>query len=242
MDSLFKQKENERDAKGYSLVELLIATLLAAVVMAAIYQTVRLYWQNLHRTTREAKLLANVKRTLGRVEKELRNSGYNPLAIPYDTENDLTRRIGIVAAWPDRIVLSSDLISATGSPDGLILTASTLDRQLSPVAGRTDGREISSFRLYNGQLQQYVAAPEQQGRWQILTKGVRRLLFTYFDANGEPIATDRLYNDPKTLKDIHRLDIFLELEERAAVKPIKASTKVSVLLRNLPVLTPTQTP
>lgn len=231
-----------RNDRGFTIVEMMVSSLIAIVILVAVYQTMRLQWRNLSMATEEAGLLSESKRLLAQVTQTLRNAGYNPTATPYDTGNDPTRRIGIVAAYADAIVVTSDTLSPAGAvPDGRILTATTLDARLMPVAGKTDAREVTAYRLRDGGIEWFTRI-ENRDAWVKLANGVNRFLVRYIDDKGEPLSNPKASTDPTKLKTIRRLDISLELSAPFRGKALHSEATTSLTLRNPAFLTPQEAP
>lgn len=238
---MFNQQVKQSTRLGVSLVEMMMALLIAAVIMIAVYKTMQLQWRGLSQSTEEAKIGAEAKRVLEQLSRNLRNSGYNPRNTVYDFK-DLSRRIGIMAAYPEAVVFSADLVGSTSeAPDGIINSAATLDKQLMPVEGNTDAREIQAIRLHGKKLELFMRVGNQS-HWQLMSQGVERFLITYYDDSGRaiPFSLANSSTNGATLSKIHRLDLLLKLSDQFQNQLLTAESTTTVQLRNPPFLTPSK--
>ena len=230
-----------RKQVGFSVTEFLVATVITAIVLGAAYQTVRLQWSAVKKSSNSAKSSGEAKRVLAIVSKRLRNSGYNPLSVPYSIDENLSQRIGIVSAYADKISFSQDVMSDIGqTPDGIIATTATLDKTWMPSEDKTNGFEIGAFRLRDGNLEEFIGRGKTGG-WRLLVTGVERFWLRYFTKDGDELTGQGWHRDPKKLRTISRIDILLKLKQGAGSTGIVGESSTSIVLRNQPLLTPAET-
>ncbi len=150
----------KRREQGFTLVELLVAMVIASIVVAAVVATYQLQVQGKNTQDALTDMNQTARAALEIMNHEIRTTGCDPRR---------TAGSGIVLANANRLDITMDIgDGASFEPDG------DLD----------DPNEQVSYYLWNGNL-----ARDTGGGPQPLARNVDALNFVYLDENGNPPAT-----------------------------------------------------
>lgn len=229
----------KRGRSGFSMVELMIASVLALVIMGSVYQLFRLHWQIMQKGTLQSQLLGESKRLVNHIGRRLRNSGYNPLAVEANLSQSRARFFGLLYAAPEEIIFSEDVVNRTGlkESDGYLNSHETLTKDHRPQPGSTSASEISGFRLHDGRLETYRNDRNGVGTWELMSNMVGQLHFQYWKGEQE-FSISGASPSLQELATISAITVTIGLEQQGGRNRVQASTSTNVKLRNRPSLTP----
>lgn len=174
--------EQIRCQKGFTLIEILIAMAISAIVMAAV---VVLYRQQVRTqvTHQEVvKMEQNARAAMYYIERTLRMAGYNP------TDSSTA---GLAATFPG----PPDIVACGGQATSNYLSFTTDDDASGTVD--VNDSELLAFRLNGNRLERMSSGAV---RWQLLIDNVDAMDFVYLDSTGAritipadiPIRTSRI--------------------------------------------------
>jgi len=150
LEPLMRTHARRRDARGLSLIELMVGTAIGLIVAAAAASVVSAHLRNSRRVQLEARLTQDLRSAADLVARDLRRAGY-------------------WAASASGVRSSDAAVSPIVNPYGLELpTADTVrlsfDRSAAADAAVGDDERFG-FRLRNGAVEMQLGA----GNWQALT-------------------------------------------------------------------------
>lgn len=212
-----------RPPRGFTLLEILLATALVAVVLGAIYTMYLANQETFLKGEARSDLQQSARIAMDEMLRAVRDLGYDPRA---------TGRFGFRdAANP----------GAGGScPDGSMGCATEAEIRFTlddDGDGMVDdvGKERLGFRLRDGVLQKIK--PGAALNPQPLATGITALRFTFLDAAGRriPDPPDAAYNLTPAERDaVRRIRIALTTSRVVRGKTQAFSLTSDALLRNLP--------
>jgi len=180
--------------KGFTLIEILIAMVVASIVMAAIYSVYRSQTQT-HRTQQlVVQMQQNMRAALYLMESDIRMAGYSAAdpPAPAGFVQDFT---GL--AWPH-----NGSAAATGA-NNIAFTVDRNDSGTIDAAAALAGFEIIAFRrdAANNTLERWDGS---SGTWQVAAEQITNLSFTYHREDDSPIALPLAADD---LTDIRSVEV-----------------------------------
>ncbi|MCP4579686.1 MAG: prepilin-type N-terminal cleavage/methylation domain-containing protein [Deltaproteobacteria bacterium] len=157
---------------GFTLVELLVAISISAVIMTAVYAAYNSQ-QNSYVVQEEvAALQQNLRAAMFYMSNQIREAGCNP------TQTDVNRP-GLVTADVDKINFTADITGPTGRPDGKT----------------DDSYENITYSLYTADGIQKLGVRSTAGATnQPVIENVDALNFVYLDSGTPPAPTTVLLN------------------------------------------------
>ena len=163
--------------KGFTLVELLVAMVVASLVMAAIYTAYRSQAQA-HRTQQlVVQMQQNMRAALYLLEREIRMAGYSITDPPAPA--------GFVQNF---LSLGSphDGSGAATDANNIAFTVDSNDSGTIDAAAANAGFEIIAYRLNaaNNTLERWDGS---SGNWQVAADQITNLTFTYHREDDSPI-------------------------------------------------------
>lgn len=159
-----------RSAEGFTLVELLVALVVAVLVAAAASTAFQLGTRTLLAAAAQTEAQQNARWALERMISEIRGAGYDPTGRPPAYTFD-----PIVGATPTSLTIQSDF-----NGNGILDPPGACD----PTAVT----ERVAYRLSGTQLLRATDPPANACE-SVVVSGVTALRFTYLDADGNPAAT-----------------------------------------------------
>jgi type IV pilus assembly protein PilW len=168
-----------KTAKGFTIIEVLIAVAISSVLITAIYYTFHSQQRSYTMQSEIAAMEQNLRGGLYLLTKELRAAGYNPTQAT-------TNNFRFVTSFP----APNNLFAVNYATDHS-LVAFTLDADGSGVIEPNSNEQIA-YRFNNAQktLERFndtQATPTQ--KWETVAVNIDAVYFTYFDRN-KNIATD----------------------------------------------------
>jgi type IV pilus assembly protein PilW len=156
-----------RDARGFTLAELLIGAAMMAVILGAAVVSVQVGTQSSTVATGRAEAQGNARYALDRIVREVRAAGYDPSNAGF---------AAITTQSPTSITLQSDL-----NGNGVI----------DAPAGVCDANALTERIRYRriGDTIARSANPADAACEATIVGGVQALTFTYLHANGTATAT-----------------------------------------------------
>lgn len=128
---------------GFSTTELLVVLALTGIVLGAIYQVATKNERTANAAVRKTLLSRQALLIKKDLERALRNLGYNPRHVPYDTTMDTdawTKRVGITLVDPHQFYFQSD------DNDQYDPTSkNTLDGYGDPLTGKIQKAELYGY-------------------------------------------------------------------------------------------------
>mgnify|MGYP000156237117 CR=1 FL=1 len=136
-----EQSKTARAGAGFSLIELMIAMAITAIVLAALIEVFSAQQQMYNQQSSLARAQANSRAALSIVSREVRMAGYTGLPEGMARLNDAMTGSGPGSIYP---VMSLKNGSATisGSPTGLAATSQALGLALNSISNTPDAFEI----------------------------------------------------------------------------------------------------
>jgi type IV pilus assembly protein PilW len=157
---------------GFTLVELLVAISISAIIMTAVYAAYNSQQKSYVVQEEVAALQQNLRAAMFYMSNQIREAGCNP------TQTDVNRP-GLVTADVDKINFTADITGTNGRPDG-----------------KTDGSyENVTYSLYTSDGIQKLGVKSTAGATnQPVIENVDALNFVYLDNSTPPIPTTVLAN------------------------------------------------
>ena len=161
MNGKIQKKQNEN---GFTLVELMVAMAISAIVMASIGYLHYSQQKSYVAQEQIAAMQQNIRAAMYYMEREIRMAGCDP------TQN---ANAGIQNAGPNTIHFTLDITddTDTGPPDG---DTGDANEDITYILTDNDGDGVNDCLERNGQL---------------IAENIDALDFVYLDSNGVPTAT-----------------------------------------------------
>jgi prepilin-type N-terminal cleavage/methylation domain-containing protein len=154
----------DKRKNGFTLIEMLVAMLIAFVILGGIY-VVYTSQQRSYKTTEDVtSLQQNIRSAMFFIEKDIRMAGYDPRLSGNFTAIDVQAN-SITLTMDDNLNGISELTDANGNLD----------------AGETFTYALNGTRITRDD---HTGPPQPQ----VLAENVSRLVFQYFDRDGQVIA------------------------------------------------------
>jgi len=172
---------NRRKEHGFTMVELLVAMAITAVVMAAVYTLYKTQQDSYIAQDQVVEMQQNVRASLYQMARDLRMAGFNPLRSPNVG--------GFLTQLPD----DGGGTTTTNSTN----IAFTIDQDSNGVIDIDANDEQISYRLDNatGALQKFRVSDDT---WQTVADNISAVDFEYLDPSGTRI-TDEVIATPATI-------------------------------------------
>ena len=160
-----------RNSKGFTVIELVIAIALAAVVMAGIYTAYRAQAASYLAQESVVDMMQNARTAMFYMQREIRMSGFDPRR---------TAAAGFVANF-------ASPYSGSGAATNTAGIAFTVDDN-EDGAIDPDSAEMIAFRLDgSNRLQRFMIDPATlTGGWETLAENIDALDFVYLDGANPP--------------------------------------------------------
>lgn len=164
-----KQILKRLNKQGFTLVELLVAMGISAVVMAGIYTVYSSQQKSYVAQEQMAAMQQNLRAAIYFMEREIRMAGYDPT-------REVVGGAGIQTAGPNTINFTLDITDNPGTGDADGDTA--------------DANENITYSLYTADgIQKLGRKSTSTANNQPVAENIDALDFVYLDANGAPTAT-----------------------------------------------------
>ncbi|MGD8961758.1 MAG: prepilin-type N-terminal cleavage/methylation domain-containing protein [Desulfobacterales bacterium] len=184
--------------KGFTLVELLIAMVVASIVMAAIYAAHRSQTQSYRTQQLVVQMQQNMRAALYLLEREIRMAGYS---------TDPPAEAGFVQNFGGLTGVVAAHASSGAATDANNIAFTADDNQNGDIEDTTSF-EIIAYRFNgaNNTLQRWslVDPAGPVWGWQVAAEQITSLTFTYFDEGDNPITPPL---DADDLADIRSVDV-----------------------------------
>jgi type IV pilus assembly protein PilW len=157
-------KKNSRD--GYTLLEILMATAIAGVVMGGIYMSFHSQDRSYVTQSEVAEMQQNLRGGLSLMMKEIRMAGCDPTG---------KANAGIIRATPDLMSFTLDIRGA--------------DTDDPPDGDTSDPNERITYSLYDSNrdgVNDTLGRGTGGGRYRPAAENVDAINFIYLDENGKP--------------------------------------------------------
>ncbi len=136
------------NARGYSLVEILVVLVIVGIITAAIYQAFRSQQHSYLVQDQVAEMQQNLRAALDLMIREIRMAGYDPQE---------TGRFGIISATGSSLNFTADMGSGTNNGNGYVDSGETFLYELYDSDGdgvkdalrRTPGGSAIANNIYN---------------------------------------------------------------------------------------------
>jgi type IV pilus assembly protein PilW len=159
---------------GFSLIEVLIAMAVSAVIVAAIYQLFYSQQRSYLAQDQVVQMQQNLRAGLYLLSKDIRSAGYDP---------SISGRFGFVNDFTSDI-FNPDIDYATDKST----VAFTMDDNEDGIVNANDNEQFAyRFNTTNQTIEKYSFA---QNQWQTLSTNVDALDLIYLDRNGN-VTTNR---------------------------------------------------
>ncbi len=168
---------NSRKEHGFTLVELLVAMAITAVVMAAVYSLYKTQQDSYIAQDQVVEMQQNVRASLYQMARDLRMAGFNPQRAPNVG--------GFVTQLPD----DGGGTTTTDSTN----IAFTIDQDANGVIDIDADDEQIAYRLDNATsaLQKFRVSDDT---WQTVAYNISAVDFIYLDPNGTDITASVIAN------------------------------------------------
>jgi type IV pilus assembly protein PilW len=168
---------DRRKERGFTLVELLVAMAMAAVVMAAVYSLYKTQQDSYIAQDQVVEMQQNVRASLYQMARDLRMAGFNPQRAPNVG--------GFLTQLPD----DGGGTTTTNATN----IAFTIDQDSNGVIDIDADDEQIAYRLDNatGALQKFRVSDDT---WQTVADNISALDFVYLDLNGADITASVIAN------------------------------------------------
>jgi type IV pilus assembly protein PilW len=172
---------NRRKEHGFTLVELLVAMAVAAVVMGAVYSLYKSQQESYIAQDQVVEMQQNVRAALYQMARDMRMAGFNPQRAPNVG--------GFVTQLPD----DGGGTTTTDSTN----IAFTIDQDADGTIDINADDEQIAYRLDNATsaLQKFRVS---DGSWQTVADNISALDFVYLDPSGTDITASVIAN-PATI-------------------------------------------
>ena len=160
-----------RKKSGFTLVEILVALVLAGLVSAAVYNVYISQNKSYVVQDRVAEMQQNLRAALYMMRREIMMAGYNPLG---------AAGVGIVSASATQLQFTMDITG--GEADGLDNDQDGLvDEEGESDGDADDPNENIDYQLVGSELKR---------NGQVLAENIDALNFVYLDAGGDDLGTN----------------------------------------------------
>ncbi len=168
---------NSRKEHGFTLVELLVAMAITAVVMAAVYTLYKTQQDSYIAQDQVVEMQQNVRASLYQMARDMRMAGFNPQRAPNVG--------GFVTQLPD----DGGGTTTTNSTN----IAFTIDQDSNGVIDIDANTEQIAYRLDNATsaLQKFRVSDDT---WQTVADNISAVDFVYLDLNGTDITASVIAN------------------------------------------------
>jgi len=168
---------NSRKEHGFTLVELLVAMAMTAVVMAAVYTLYKTQQDSYIAQDQVVEMQQNVRASLYQMARDMRMAGFNPQRAPNVG--------GFVTQLPD----DGGGTTTTNSTN----IAFTIDQDSNGVIDIDANTEQIAYRLDNATsaLQKFRVSDDT---WQTVADNISAVDFVYLDLNGTDITVSVIAN------------------------------------------------
>ena len=167
---------------GFTLIELMVAMVLSAIVTVAIYSTYRAQLSSHITQQTVVEMQQNARAAMFAMERRIKHAGFNPKG-PAALHNDY---IGILT---DFTALNPILDPDQDDPDtktDATHIAFTLDTDKEGDIDNNDD-ELVAYRLDNENLEVWMQDTDDNWGWQTLAENIEALDFVYLGADGNPL-------------------------------------------------------
>jgi type IV pilus assembly protein PilW len=167
--------------KGFTLIEILMATALSSIVIAGVYQLFHSQQRSYIIQDQLAEMQQNLRAGMYLMVKDIRSLGYDP---------EKSGNFGFVTDLTNDILSTNDInyntdksrIAFTIDDDG----DGILDSDISDDDKKKQAdKEQIIYRLNGTNIEKYSFV---EGNWQTISTNVDALDFVYLDVNGMPIV------------------------------------------------------
>ena len=170
---------NSSKEHGFTLVELLVAMAITAVVMAAVYTLYKTQQESYIAQDQVVEMQQNVRASLYQMARDMRMAGFNPQRAPNVG--------GFVTQLPD----DGGGTTTTNSTN----IALTIDKDSNDVSNGVididDDDEQIAYRLDNNRLEKFRVSDDT---WQTVADNISAVDFVYLDLNGTDITASVIAN------------------------------------------------
>ena len=170
---------NRKKEHGFTLVELLVAMTMAAVVMGAVYSLYKSQQKSYIAQDQVVEMQQNIRASFYQLARDLRMAGFNPQRAPNVG--------GFVTQLPD------DGSGTTTTDDEYI--SFTIDQNQNGVIDVDDDDEQIAYRLDTNRLEKFRVNDDT---WQTVADNIDDIDFVYLDPDGTDI-TVQVAGSPTTL-------------------------------------------
>jgi len=166
---------NSRKEHGFTLVELLVAMAMTAVVMAAVYTLYKTQQDSYIAQDQVVEMQQNVRASLYQMARDMRMAGFNPQRAPNVG--------GFVTQLPD------DGSGTTTTNETNI--AFTIDQDSNGVIDVDANDEQIAYRLDTNRLEKFRVSDDT---WQTVADNISAVDFVYLDPSGTDITASVIAN------------------------------------------------
>ncbi|MDY7037041.1 MAG: prepilin-type N-terminal cleavage/methylation domain-containing protein, partial [Thermodesulfobacteriota bacterium] len=156
----FKKAKAMKDRisnRGFTVVELLVATALSGIVMASIYSTYYLQQKSYIVQEQVVHMQQNIRAAMYFIEREIRMAGYNPKGVPGIGIQDMGWNASENRYTSIRITMDMTDDTGTGDPDGdvsdanedIIYSLSDIDADNDNDLVRNDVNDAGNLEVSN---------------------------------------------------------------------------------------------
>ena len=166
---------NSRKQHGFTMVELLVAMAMTAVVMAAVYTLYKTQQDSYIAQDQVVEMQQNVRASLYQMARDMRMAGFNPQRAPNVG--------GFVTQLPD------DGSGTTTTNETNI--AFTIDQDSNGVIDVDANDEQIAYRLDTNRLEKFRVSDDT---WQTVADNISAVDFVYLDPSGTDITASVIAN------------------------------------------------
>ena len=168
---------NRKKEHGFTMVELLVAMAMAAVVIASVYTLYKTQQDSYIEKDQEVEMQQNVRASLYQMARDLRMAGFNP------------QRASNVGGFVTQLPDDGGGTTTTNSTN----IAFTIDQDSNGVIDVDDDDEQIAYRLDNASsaLQKFRVSDDT---WQTVADNISAVDFVYLDPNGTDITANVIAN------------------------------------------------
>jgi type IV pilus assembly protein PilW len=169
--------------QGFTLVELIVAMAIAAIVMGAIYSTYKSQQHSYVSQTHVVEMQQNLRAALYVIGRDIRMAGFNPAGI--------TDLAGFEPSLPD-----GDGNEATDPTTMAFTIDDDADGAISNTLSANNNAEQIAYRLDSNRLQKFMYDAVDGWRWETVAENIDAIDFVYLNGAGNPVDPTTVTNLP----------------------------------------------
>jgi general secretion pathway protein J len=199
---------NRNDREGFTLLEILLAMFIFAIVLSTLYTAYTGTFRNVDETESQADIYRMARIALERMAEDLESSYIPPLAVGAETETKTLKSAAFVGETTQISDRNADTLLFF-SRAHLVFDEEEVDTTVARIAYDVRQSEVDEevFLLYRSDTPGFEEGPEQGTGGLLLCDGLHAVSFTYYDDEGREY--DRWDSTNEEFKD--RLPVMVSI-------------------------------